>query len=79
MLVFDQPTSGLANLGNTCYMNAVIECLRHCSPFMRYLFGQEFHEDRVCFVNRKPMQLGKNLVVVYLFSQLTTSFSCRVS
>jgi len=25
---------------------------------MRYLFGQEFHSDRVCFVNRKPMELA---------------------
>ena len=25
---------------------------------MRYLFTQEFHEDRVSFVNRKPMELA---------------------
>ena len=47
---------GIANIGNTCYMNSVLECFRHCSPFMKYLYGPAFHRDRSCFMNRKPME-----------------------
>ena len=38
---------------------------------MRYLFGQEFHNDRVCFVNRKPMELGEDRKTVTKFNFTT--------
>lgn len=53
--VVPQPT-GLVNLGNTCYLNSVLQCLRHCRPLLRYLLGAEFERDRMCFLNRKPME-----------------------
>ena len=30
---------GFPNLGNTCYVNAVVQCLFHCTPFRRHLWG----------------------------------------
>lgn len=32
-------TSGLKNLGNTCYMNATIQCLSATVPFTRFFIG----------------------------------------
>jgi ubiquitin carboxyl-terminal hydrolase 8 len=33
-------TSGLKNLGNTCYMNAPIQCLSATVPFARFFTGK---------------------------------------
>ena len=32
---------GFPNLGNTCYMNALVQCLFHCQPFRRDLWSLE--------------------------------------
>lgn len=31
---------GLKNLGNTCYMNSCIQCLKHCFPFAYYILKE---------------------------------------
>lgn len=36
---------GLLNIGNTCYMNSVIQCLCNIPEFVEYMLNEEFYED----------------------------------
>lgn len=40
---------GLLNLGNTCYVNSIVQILFHCPPFVYWLMNQSTHaNDDVC-------------------------------
>ena len=40
-------TSGLHNLGNTCYMNSIVQCLSNCEEFRQYILSNNLIPDLV--------------------------------
>lgn len=59
---------GIANAGNTCYLNTTLQCLGHCPPFIRYMLNKEHsasHPSIVSYLHQMYYELyvNKNSVV----------------
>lgn len=54
--------SGLANLGNTCFMNSTLQCLSHTDPLRRYFVTSDYQAD----LNRdNPLGTGGELATEF--------------
>lgn len=51
--LFSKPI-GLKNLGNSCYMNSVLQVLAHTDDFKKYFLNNDFNEGS------KPLSLALN-------------------
>lgn len=53
---------GLHNLGNSCFLNATVQCLNHIEPLTQYFLQERFMNE----LNRKnPLGSGGNVAVAY--------------
>lgn len=47
---------GIYNLGNTCFMTAILHCLIHCVPLQRYFIRDVGHNHAACTLLRGRMK-----------------------
>ena len=59
-LEIDRPV-GLYNLGNTCYMSCILQCLMSLAPLQKYFLHQVRHDHNVCQLLRSTMPERTNL------------------
>lgn len=71
--------TGLKNLGNSCYMNSIIQCINNTTPLALYFCNGDYHEDVNYNNNSTRGEVAEEVaaVVSALWSGQYRSIACR--
>ena len=73
-LVYATQGAGLHNLGNTCYLNSVLQCLTYTEPFVAYLQSSK-HRSSCKFAATRNQPIDIPHVVARHMQRLEESYS----
>ncbi|KAK6635733.1 hypothetical protein RUM44_000987 [Polyplax serrata] len=70
--------TGLKNLGNTCYMNSIVQCVSNNPALAKYFCGNHYRDD-LFFQNKTKGEVAEEMaaVVKTLWSGQFRSIACR--
>lgn len=69
---------GLQNIGNTCYMNTIIQCMSNCQLFREYLIHKKFVEPLASNITDKFKEGGKECDIQTIHNEFNNTLTYQL-